>query len=327
MPNSKSNRDELIKNLPKVEDIELKKNMKISELMEEFGRSGGFTAKKLYTAAQILKEMIKDEKSLNFLSFPACIVSTGVRGVIKEALKNKFFDIVITTCGTLDHDIARCWKTYLHGWFEADDTELAEMDIFRLGNVFIPSENYGAIIEEIMQDLLKKLYNAGIRELATYELSEKIGEYIDRNCPNKEDSILWWAWKNKIKIIIPGITDGAVGYQLWLFYQDHKDFKINVLKDEQYLSDVIYDAERTGTLIVGGGISKHHVIWWNQFKEGLDRVVYITTAVEWDGSLSGARTREAISWGKIGKKASHITVEGDATVLLPMIIAYLIDKI
>lgn len=326
MPNSKSNRDKLIKNLPKVEDIELKKNMKISELMEEFGRSGGFTAKKLYTATQILKEMIKDEKSLNFLSFPACIVSTGVRGVIKEALKNKFFDIVITTCGTLDHDIARCWKIYLHGWFEADDTKLAEMDIFRLGNIFIPSENYGAIIEEIMQDLLKKLYNAGIRELATYELSEKIGEYIDRNCPNKEDSILWWAWKNKIKIIIPGITDGAVGYQLWLFYQDHKDFKINVLKDEQYLSDVIYDAERTGALIIGGGISKHHVIWWNQFKEGLDRVVYITTAVEWDGSLSGARTREAISWGKIGKKASHITVEGDATALLPMIIAYLMDK-
>ena len=31
---------------------------------------------------------------------------------------------------------------------------------------------------------------------------------------------------------------------------------------------------------------------------GLDSAVGITTAPEYDGSLSGARLREAISWGK-----------------------------
>ena len=42
-------------------------------------------------------------------------------------------------------------------------------------------------------------------------------------------------------------------------------------------------------------------------------------APEWDGSLSGARVREAVSWGKVRSKARRITVEGDATVLLPLI--------
>ena len=75
--------------------------------------------------------------------------------------------------------------------------------------------------------------------------------------------------------------------------------------------------------MIGGGISKHHTIWWNMFKDGLDYAVGITTAVEYDGSLSGARLKEAVSWGKIKEKARYITVEGDATVLLPLLVATL----
>ena len=79
-------------------------------------------------------------------------------------------------------------------------------------------------------------------------------------------------------------------------------------------------------LIVGGGISKHHTIWWNQFKDGLDYTVYITTAVEWDGSLSGARPREAVSWGKIKEKSKYVTIEGDASVILPIMLSSLITR-
>ena len=71
--------------------------------------------------------------------------------------------------------------------------------------------------------------------------------------------------------------------------------------------------------MIGGGISKHHVIWWNQFRNGLDYAVQVTTAPEWDGSLSGARVREAVSWGKVKPEARRVTVEGDATVLLPLL--------
>ena len=30
---------------------------------------------------------------------------------------------------------------------------------------------------------------------------------------------------NKIPVIVPGISDGAVGNQIWLFHQQHNDFK------------------------------------------------------------------------------------------------------
>ncbi|MDG6991004.1 MAG: deoxyhypusine synthase family protein, partial [Nitrososphaerota archaeon] len=50
----------------------------------------------------------------------------------------------------------------------------------------------------------------------------------------------------------------------------------------------------------------------------------ITTAQEFDGSLSGARMKEAISWGKLKKSAKHVTIDGDITVLLPLLYSSLI---
>ena len=41
--------------------------------------------------------------------------------------------------------------------------------------------------------------------------------------------------------------------------------------------------------------------------------------MEWDGSLSGARTKEGVSWGKV-KDKSHVTVFGDATIVVPLLL-------
>jgi deoxyhypusine synthase len=96
------------------------------------------------------------------------------------------------------------------------------------------------------------------------------------------------------------------------------------MKDESLLSDLVWNAKRSGALIIGGGISKHHTIWWNQFKHGLDYAVYVSTAQEYDGSLSGAKPREAISWGKINIKAKFVSISMDATVALPIMFAALL---
>lgn len=302
-----------------IKDYDLHENMKIGDLIAQMRNAWGFTSEKIATGIDILKMMISDKKCLKFLSFPACIVATGTRGVLKETVKRRLVDVIITTCGTLDHDLARSWRNYYRGSFNLDDRELHRAGINRLGNVLIPNESYGIIIEKKMQDLLSALWSEGVRELSSRELSREIGL---RLC--HEDSILYWAAKNNIPVYVPGITDGAIGYQIWLFSQDHK-IKIDIMKDEQEINDLIFDAEKTGALVIGGGISKHHVIWWNQFKGGLDYAVYITTAVEWDGSLSGARVREAISWGKVKETAKHVTIEGDATVILPLMIAAIIS--
>ena len=308
-----------------VQDIEFTKNMTTNQLIKALYNSGGFSAKKVADGVDILEHMVKEKNCVKFLSFPACIISTGTRGIIKELLKRKMFDVVITTTGTLDHDLARVWKDYYHGSFMADDKELHQQGINRLGNIFIPLECYGTILEEKIQPILNELC-AEKQKWSTKDLIWEFGKRLEKE-KNGKDSIMYWAWKNKIPIYVPGITDGAFGSQLWMYYQDHRNFTIDLFKDEQELSDIVFTAKKTGAFIIGGGISKHHVIWWNQYCNGLSHAVYITTAVEHDGSLSGAQTREAISWGKIAEKADNITIEGDATVLLPLMIGALLERL
>ena len=90
----------------------------LNQFLKSLYDAGGFTAKKIAEGVDILEEMIQDSNCTRFLSFPACICSTGTRGVIKEVLKRKLFDVVITTSGTLDHDLARLWRDYFHGSFQ-----------------------------------------------------------------------------------------------------------------------------------------------------------------------------------------------------------------
>jgi deoxyhypusine synthase len=304
-----------------VKDYEFPKEMSVDELVNQMEQAWGFTAGKLAVGVNIMKDMIKTKGCVKFLSFTGNLVATGTRGVLKELVKRKLVDVVITTCGTVDHDLARCWRDYYRGSFVMNDSKLHQEGVNRLGNVLVPNDSYGTIIEQKVQGLLSDLYKEGRKEMSASELVREIG----LRCCN-DTSILYWAAKNDIPVYVPGIVDGAVGYQTWLFSQDH-DFRLNLLKDSGALNNIVFDAKKTGALIVGGGISKHHTIWWNQFKDGLDFVVYVSTADEWDGSLSGARPREAVSWGKISEKARRIMVEGDASVILPVMAGALLTRL
>ena len=301
--------------LEKVEDIEISNTTTFNSLIKSFENAGGFTNKEFHKGLSILKEMQNDDTCTKFLSFPASIVATGTRGILKEMIKRKFVDVIITTCGTLDHDISRSISNYYNGDFSMDDKKLEQEGFHRLGSVLIPNSSYGETIENFMNPLLDEFYSLGNRSLSSNVLCELIGKKL-----NTEDSLLFWAQKQSIPVIVPGLVDGSVGSQLWLFNQKHSDFSLDIFEDQTLLSDIVFKSTKTGALIVGGGISKHHTIWWNQFKNGLDYAVYLTTANEFDGSLSGARTQEAISWGKIASNAKIANIYGEATLLLPFLI-------
>ena len=308
-----------------VEDYDFSTVEDVSSLIDQMGRAGGFTATKLAHARDVLSDaMVKSgqEGVLNWLSFPACLCATGTRGFFLEALKRKMFDVIITTCGTLDHDIARTYQDYFHGDFNLDDIALGEQGLNRLGNVIVPNECYGEIIETVVMPWLDEIEVERTAEqsgnpwlgFGSVELCWAMGDRIE-----DEGSLLHWAAKHRIPIVIPGLSDGSIGSQLFMHRQKNPNFMIDFLADEQILSDLTWTAEESHALMVGGGISKHHVIWWNQYRGGLDSAVGITTAPEHDGSLSGARLREAVSWGKIRPNAPHVTIEGDASVLLPLL--------
>lgn len=304
-----------------VKDISIKDGDDIQSIFEQLSTSGGFESRNLAEGLEILSTMINDKDCLKFLSFVAAITSTGLRGIIADMLKKKMFDVVITTCGALDHDIARYFSNYLEGSFTLDDSKLLEKNIHRLGNVLVPMESYGPIIEEKMQMFLEAAYKSGKKEMSTADITRMIGENLG------EGSFLYWAYKNNIPVIVPGIVDGAVGSQIWMFTQKHSDFKLNVVADSEILSSLIFKAKKSGSLMLGGGISKHHTLWWNQYRDGLDYAVYITTAQEFDGSLSGALVREAISWGKVTQSAKQTTIHAEITTILPFLYSALLSKI
>ena len=304
-----------------VEDISINEDTPIEKIFEQMSKSGGFESRNLAESLDILTTMIKDDNCQKFLSFVAAIMSTGLRGIVKDMLKNKWFNVVITTCGALDHDIARHFSNYNEGSFTLDDVMLAKENIHRLGNVLVPMDSYGPLIEEKMQLFLEEEYNKGTREMSTEDICKMIGSHLG------EDSFLYWASKNDIKVIVPGIVDGAVGSQIWMFTQKHADFKLNITKDADTLSGIVFKAKNSGALMHGGGISKHHTLWWNQYRDGLDFAVYITTAQEFDGSSSGALVREAISWGKVTQNAKQTTIHAEITTALPFLYSALLSKL
>lgn len=95
---------------------------------------------------------------------------------------------------------------------------------------------------------------------------------------------------------------------------------IDILKDLRRLNTMAVKAANTGMIIIGGGVIKHHICNANLMRNGADYSVYLNTASEYDGSDSGARPDEAVSWGKIRATASPVKIYGDATLIFPLLV-------
>ena len=308
----------------KVTDAELGVET-VEGLVESYGLIGGFMARNLYEAAKILVSMLNDPEATIIVSFTANLVSTGLRGLFRGIIERGFVDVVVTTAGTVDHDVAKSMGgVYFMGSFDADDSELWERGIHRIGNVFVRREHYGPLIEKAVHEALSKV---GKDRVSVRELLWVLADILD------DSSIIRASRKACVPIYIPGFVDGAFGTAILTYNEAQRarsggrQVFVDVVEDERELMNIIYNSKKLGALIIGGGISKHHVIWWSQFRGGLDYVIYVTTATEWDGSLSGARPKEAISWGKVKASAHSTYVIGDATIILPILLNYAASKV
>ncbi|BFI74124.1 deoxyhypusine synthase [Sulfurisphaera ohwakuensis] len=308
-------REELL--VEEIKDLTLEELKGYADFYKILDKVYGFTAESIVRGVKILKDMIK-EADLRFLSFTANLVSTGLRGLFADLIKKGYFNVIITTGGTIDHDIARSFGgRYYKGLFEYDDSMLRELEIHRLGNILVPMESYGKVIEDVVRKYINEIVSIK-KEWPVYELLWEFGKRI-----SDENSILKAAYEKKVPIIVPGIIDGSFGTNLFI-YSQFTQLKLNLFEDMKLIKDLIFSCKKSGALIIGGGISKHHTIWWNQFKDGLDYAIYITTAQEYDGSLSGAKPREAISWNKIKPTSENVVIYGDATTILPILSASLL---
>lgn len=307
---------------PAISDIRLNKGITVTELVRQF-KNSGFQTHNIAVAAEILGSMAKENAAI-FLSFTSNISASGIRGIIIDLVKKKKVHALVVSSGALDEDITRAKMPYLQGTFEANDSELGRKGINRMGSIFVPNECY-EYLEEKITGVLTEIYNGGgyngegSKEFSATEIIRQIGLHLDT-----ENSFVYHAARSGIPIFCPGITDGAVGLQLAFFQQTHQDFKVNELKSALEAVDFAMTAKRkgkVGAVILGGGIAKHHTIISNILGGGLDYAIYINSSSPYHGSLSGATTSEAKSWGKIDENAMDITIYGDASVIFPLLVA------
>ena len=293
-----------------VKDFQWKPGLTVHDLVTQYANVG-FQSIELAKAAEVIVK-IKKNNAKTFLTFTSNMVTSGLRGFFAQLIKLKIADVIVTTVGGIEEDIMKATgETFKIGKFTSDDVELHEQGINRVGNLLINNEAY-MNFEDWINPILDKLY-AIKKRWGVSELLKELGKEL-----NDENSILYQAHKNNVPIFCPAITDGALGFHLFLYQQKHPDFIVDVVKD---FGNILYSSsydEKKAVIALGGSISKHHAILCTLLNGGASYAVYMTTAHKTSGSMSGATTEEAKSWGKVKDESDVATVIGDVTIMFPL---------
>jgi deoxyhypusine synthase len=305
--------------MKKVNDLRWKKGMTVSDLVNNLGKIG-FQSSEMQRAVEIILKMKKNGAKI-FFTYTSNMVTSGLRGFFAQIIELNIVDVIVTTIGGIEEDIMKAQgEDFFIGKFMPDDIELYEKGINRVGNIFIKNKSY-LNFEDTITKILKKIYRIKPR-WAVSELLNEIGKNID-----DKNSILNQAYKKEVPIFCPGITDGAFGFHLYMLQQKHNDFVVDVVKD---FSNIMYSTthdDKKGVISLGGGISKHHAILACLINGGLDYAVYMTTSRSTSGSMSGATTNEAKSWGKIKDDSDAVTVIGDVSFTFPLVMIKVLESL
>ncbi|MCD6263946.1 deoxyhypusine synthase [Candidatus Bathyarchaeota archaeon] len=303
-----------------VRQMRLRAEMTVDELVREMGGAGVIGAGRVARAVDIVAEMFEDPEYTVFLSIAGPLVPSGMRLIFTDLIRGGYVNVVITNGANIVHDLIEAMGGHhLVGSLAEDDRELWRRGINRAYDIFIESHTF-IELEKYLDQILDSIPEERRIDISIYGLLEEIGWRL-----KDEDSILYNATRHGVPIFSPGLLDSMIGIPLWM-YTKRSPLRLNPVKDFERLAEVVYDAKKAGAIILGGGTPKHHTLYVNTLREGLDAAVQISTARMEDGSLSGAPLTEAISWGKV-KGDKIVSVFGDATIVFPIIIAAALERI
>jgi len=145
---------------------------------------------------------------------------------------------------------------------------------------------------------------------------------------NNEESIYYWAHKNEIPVYCPALTDGSIGDMIYFHsYSTPDPLIVDIAQDIRGINNAAIHAKKSGMIILGGGVIKHHICNANMMRNGAEYSVYVNTGQEFDGSDSGARPDEAVSWGKIRPYATPVKVYGEASIIFPLLVSQTFAKL
>lgn len=202
-------------------------------------------------------EFRKNHKAKIYLAYTSNMISSGVRETIRFLVQNKLVDVVVTSAGGIEEDFMKTMThTYL-GEFGLDDKKLRAQGINRLGNLLVPNSNY-CRFEDWVTPILDKMYAEQLETKVPWTPSTVIRRLgLEINHP---ESVYYWCAKNDIPVFCPALTDGALGDMLYFHSFAHPGFIVDLVADIRKINDSAVYARKTGMIILGGGIVKHHTL-------------------------------------------------------------------
>ncbi|KAI9003111.1 DHS-like NAD/FAD-binding domain-containing protein [Gaertneriomyces semiglobifer] len=253
-----------------------------------------------------------------FLGYTSNLVSSGLRETIRYLVQHRMVDCIVSSAGGIEEDIIKCLGPTYVGSFSLPGADLRRKGLNRIGNLLVPNDNYCKFedwVMPVLDQMLKEQKEDGVVWTPS-KIIRRLGETI-----NDPDSIYYWAYKNDIPVYCPALTDGSLGDMIYFHSYKNPGLIIDIASDIRSINNTAVFAKKTGMIILGGGIIKHHICNANLMRNGADYAVYVNTGQEFDGSDAGARPDEAVSWGKIRGDAKPVKVYADATVVFPLIVA------
>ncbi|KAI7869514.1 deoxyhypusine synthase [Spinellus fusiger] len=323
-----------------IQGPEFNQSLSLSQLMSSY-KTMGFQASSLAEAIDIINDMRrwrlsddpitaeegedyrdpdvrKNTKCKIFLGYTSNLVSSGMREIIRFLVQHKMVDVVVTTGGGVEEDFIKCLAPTYLGAFDLKGGDLRQKGLNRIGNLLVPNNNYCKF-----EDWVVPILDAMLEEQKTKNkiwtpstMIYRLGQEI-----NDESSIYYWCAKNNIPVYCPAITDGSLGDMIYFHSYRNPGLIIDIAADIRSVNNEAVFAKKTGMIILGGGIIKHHICNANLMRNGADYAVYINTAQEFDGSDAGARPDEAVSWGKIRLNSRSVKLYAEATLVFPLIVA------
>lgn len=222
-----------------------------------------------------------------------------------------------------------------------DEWDLLEKGLNRVTDTCIPEEEAFRRLQEHIVKIWKDAEAKGERYFPheyMYKLllSGVLEEYYEIDL---KDSWMYAAAEKNLPIVVPGWEDSTMG-NIFASYVLKGELKASTVKSGieymTFLADWYTENSKNGIgfFQIGGGIAGDFPIcvvpmlyqdmertdtpFWNYFCQISDS----TTSY---GSYSGAVPNEKITWGKLDIDTPKFIIESDATIVAPLVFAYLLE--
>ncbi|KAJ1517406.1 hypothetical protein HMI55_007167 [Coelomomyces lativittatus] len=192
-----------------------------------------------------------------FLGYTSNLVSSGLRETFRYLAEHNMIDVIVTSAGGVEEDLIKCLADTYVGDFDFKGTHLRQLGMNRIGNLVVPNDNYCKFetwVNPILDACLEEQKLTGVPWTPS-RLIARLGESIQ-----DPRSIYYWCFKNHIPVYCPALTDGSLGDMLYFHALQHPPgLVLDLVQDIRGINDTAVFAKKTGMLILGGGVVKHHI--------------------------------------------------------------------